>query len=42
MGLVFIFCASFLSALGLPFSLGVSLTLLVHLGVFLQDIPNAF
>ena len=39
---MFICSASFLSALGLPFSLDVSLTLLVHLGVSLQDIPNAF
>lgn len=42
MGLMFVFCASFLSALGLPCSLGVSLTCLVHPGVSLRDIPNAF
>ena len=41
-GLMFVFCASFLSAFGLPFSLGVPLPCLVHLGVLLQDSPNAF
>lgn len=38
-GLRFVFFASFLSALGLPFSLGVSHTCFVHLGFSLQDIP---